>query len=38
MKQAINGVHGWLEGLIAYVKGVADGDLTVQMDKASAGQ
>ncbi len=35
MKQAINGVHGWLEGLIAYVKGVANGDLTVQMDKAS---
>ena len=35
MKQAINGVHGWLEALIAYVKGVANGDLTVQMDKAS---
>ncbi len=35
MKQAINGVHGWLQGLIAYVRGVANGDLTVQMDKAS---
>jgi PAS domain S-box-containing protein len=35
MKQAINGVHGWLQALIAYVKGVANGDLTVQMDKAS---
>jgi PAS domain S-box-containing protein len=35
MKQAINGVHGWLQALIAYVKGVANGDLSVQMDKAS---
>jgi methyl-accepting chemotaxis protein len=35
MKQAINGVHGWLEALIAYVKGVANGNLTVHMDKAS---
>ena len=35
MKQAVNGVHAWLEALIAYVKGVANGDLTVQMNKAS---
>jgi methyl-accepting chemotaxis protein len=35
MKQAVNGVHGWLEALIAYVRGVANGDLTVQMNKAS---
>ena len=35
MKDAINGVHDWLTALVAYVTGVANGDLTVKMDKAS---
>ena len=35
MKDAINGVHAWLSELIAYVTGIADGDLTVEMGKAS---
>ena len=35
MKDAVNGVHAWLEALIAYVRGIANGDLTVQMAKAS---
>jgi len=35
MKQAINGVHGWLSDLVAYVTKIANGDLTATMDKAS---
>jgi PAS domain S-box-containing protein len=35
MKDAINGVHDWLSALVAYVTGLANGNLTVQMDKAS---
>ena len=35
MKDAINGVHDWLTALVAYVTGIANGDLTVKMDKAS---
>ncbi len=35
MKDAINGVHQWLTALVAYVTGVANGNLTVHMDKAS---
>jgi methyl-accepting chemotaxis protein len=36
MKNAINGVHGWLSALIAYVTKIANGDLSATMDKASA--
>ena len=36
MKDAVNGVHSWLTELIAYVRGIANGDLTVEMGKASA--
>ena len=35
MKNAINGVHGWLTDLIAYVTKIANGDMTATMDKAS---
>jgi methyl-accepting chemotaxis protein len=35
MKQAINGVHDWLTGLIAYVTKIANGDMTASMAKAS---
>ncbi len=35
MKNAINGVHGWLTELIAYVTRIANGDLTATMAKAS---
>jgi methyl-accepting chemotaxis protein len=35
MKDAVNGVHAWLESLVAYITGIANGDLTVQMAKAS---
>jgi methyl-accepting chemotaxis protein len=35
MKQAINGVHGWLTDLTAYVTKIANGDLTATMAKAS---
>ncbi len=35
MKDAINGVHGWLTGLIAYVTKVANGDMSATMAKAS---
>ena len=35
MKEAVNGVHDWLTALVAYVTGVANGDLTAKMDKAS---
>jgi methyl-accepting chemotaxis protein len=36
MKNAINGVHGWLTDLVAYVTKIANGDMTAMMDKASA--
>jgi methyl-accepting chemotaxis protein len=36
MKDAVNGVHGWLSILIAYVTKIANGDLTASMEKASA--
>jgi methyl-accepting chemotaxis protein len=35
MKNAVNGVHEWLTGLVAYVTKIANGDLTVSMAKAS---
>ncbi len=35
MKDSINGVHGWLTDLIAYVTKVANGDMTASMVKAS---
>ena len=35
MKNAINGVHGWLTELVAYVTKIANGDLTATMSKAS---
>jgi len=35
MKQAINGVHGWLSELVAYVTKIANGDMTANMAKAS---
>ena len=35
MKEAINGVHDWLKGLIAYITKIANGDMTATVDKAS---
>ena len=35
MKNAVNGVHDWLTGLVAYVTKIANGDLTASMAKAS---
>ncbi|MBS1212929.1 MAG: methyl-accepting chemotaxis protein, partial [Proteobacteria bacterium] len=35
MKLAINGVHGWLTQLIAYVTKIANGDMGAEMAKAS---
>jgi methyl-accepting chemotaxis protein len=35
MKQAVNGVHGWLTELVAYVTKIANGDMTATMAKAS---
>jgi methyl-accepting chemotaxis protein len=35
MKEAVNGVHSWLRGLIAYVTAIATGDMAAKMDKAS---
>ena len=35
MKDSINGVHGWLTDLIAYVTKVANGDMSAAMAKAS---
>ena len=35
MKDSINGVHGWLTELIAYVTKVANGDMSATMVKAS---
>ncbi len=36
MKEAINGVHGWLTDLVAFVTKIANGDITATMAKASA--
>ncbi len=35
MKQAVNGVHDWLQDLIAFVTKIANGDLTASIAKAS---
>ena len=35
MKDAINGVHDWLKGLVDYVTRIANGDMTARMEKAS---
>ena len=35
MKDAVNGVHAWLKGLIAYVTAIAAGDMTAKIEKAS---
>ena len=35
MKNAVNGVHGWLTDLVAYVTKIANGDMTANVDKAS---
>ena len=35
MKDSINGVHGWLTELIAYITKVANGDMSATMAKAS---
>jgi hypothetical protein len=35
MKQAVNGVHDWLNDLVAYVTKIANGDMTASMAKAS---
>lgn len=36
MKDAINGVHSWLQELIEYVTAIANGDMNARMGKASA--
>ena len=36
MKDAINGVHAWLQELIAYVTAIANGDMSAKMNKASS--
>jgi methyl-accepting chemotaxis protein len=35
MKDAINGVHEWLKDLVDYVTGIANGDMSARMDRAS---
>jgi methyl-accepting chemotaxis protein len=35
MKNAVNGVHGWLTDLVAYVTRIANGDMAASMAKAS---
>ncbi|MGE5480446.1 MAG: methyl-accepting chemotaxis protein [Chloroflexota bacterium] len=35
MQEAVNGVHGWLVGLIEYVTKIADGDMSATIEKAS---
>jgi len=35
MKDAINGVHDWLKGLVEYVTRIANGDMSASMAKAS---
>jgi methyl-accepting chemotaxis protein len=36
MKEAVNGVHGWLKNLIAYITAIASGDMTASVEKASS--
>lgn len=36
MKDAINGVHSWLQELIDYVTAIANGDMSAKMNKASS--
>ena len=35
MKNAINGVHDWLRGLVDYVTRIADGDMSARMERSS---
>ena len=35
MKNAINGVHDWLKGLVDYVTRIANGDMSARMQRAS---
>jgi methyl-accepting chemotaxis protein len=35
MKNAINGVHDWLRGLVDYVTGIANGDMGANMERSS---
>jgi len=35
MKNAINGVHDWLRGLVDYVTGIANGDMAAHMERSS---
>jgi len=35
MKDSVNGVHAWLTELVAYISGIANGDMTVTMNKIS---
>jgi len=35
MKNAINGVHDWLQGLVDYVTGIANGDMGARMQRSS---
>ena len=35
MKNAINGVHDWLRGLVDYVTGIANGDMSARMERSS---
>jgi methyl-accepting chemotaxis protein len=35
MKDAINGVHDWLKGLVEYVTPISNGDMSAKMEKAS---
>jgi len=35
MKNAVNGVHGWLTELVAFVTKIANGDMTASMAKSS---
>src|ERR1035441_3462882 len=35
MKQAVNGVHDWLTGLVAYVTKIANGDMAASIARAS---
>lgn len=35
MKDAVNGVHDWLQDLVNYITRMANGDMTARMDKAS---
>ncbi len=35
MKEAVNGVHGWLKELVDYVTRIANGDMSARMETAS---